>query len=203
MREELGFSQSGVSWVINACLIAYGGLLVFAGRPGDGIGHKNVLLTSVTIFTISSVRAGLSQNTATLIASRFEQGAGAALVTAVPFALIVMMFSEPAEQTKAIGFYSFTFASGAICLLAEGVLMQLTTWHWLFFINLPIGVVSVILGWKLLPRGRGLGLSAGLDMPGAALLVSSVSLLVYGIIFAEHNGWGDATWPIWLAPSSC
>ncbi len=190
MQEELGFSQGGVSWVINAYLIAYGGLLVFAGRLGDLIGHKNVLLAGVTLFTISSTTAGLSQNAAQLVASRFGQGAGAALVTSVTLALIVMMFQEPEQQTKAIGFYSFTFAGGgAIGLLAGGVLMQLLTWHWLFFINIPIGIVSIVLGMKLLPSGKGLGLSAGLDVPGAALLVSSVSLLVYGIVHAEHVGW--------------
>ena len=194
MQEELGFSQGGVSWVINAYLIAYGGLLVFAGRLGDLIGHKNVLITGITIFTVSSVIAGLSQNAITLVAARFGQGVGAALVTAVTLALIVTMFTEPAEQAKAIGFYSFTFAGGgAIGLLAGGVLMQLATWHWLFFINLPIGVISIILGIKLLPGGKGLGISAGLDVPGAGLLVSSVSLLVYSIIHAEHNGWAGMT----------
>ncbi|MEV6473315.1 MFS transporter [Streptomyces sp. NPDC051657] len=194
MREELGFSQGGVSWVINAYLIAYGGLLIFAGRLGDLIGHKNVLLLGVSLFTISSVVAGFSQNAPTLVAARFGQGAGAALVTAVTLAIIVMMFQEPGEQTRAIGFYSFTFAGGgALGLIAGGVLMELTTWHWLFFINLPIGVISVILGWKLLPGGKGLGLSAGLDVSGAALLVSSVSLLVYGIVNAEHNGWTGST----------
>lgn len=194
MREDLGFSQGGVAWVINAYLIAYGGLLLLAGRLGDLIGHKNVLLAGVTLFTVSSLTAGLSQNAATLVASRFGQGAGAALVTAVTLALIVLMFEEATEQSKAIGFYSFTFAGGgALGLLVGGVLMQLTSWHWLFFINVPIGIASVVLGWKLLPGGRGLGLSSGLDVPGAALLLASVSLLAYGIISAEHNGWGGTT----------
>ncbi len=194
MQEELGFTQGGVSWVINAYLIAYGGLLVFAGRLGDLIGHRKVLLSGVAVFTAASVAAGLSQNAVMLVIARFAQGAGAALITAVTLALIVMMFTEPAEQTRAIGFYSFTFAGGgALGLLVGGVLMQLASWQWLFFINLPIGLVSFMVGWRLLPRGRRLGLSAGLDILGAGLLVSSVSLLVYGIINAEHHGWGGTT----------
>ncbi|WP_218920535.1 MFS transporter [Lentzea guizhouensis] len=194
MRDELGFSQGGVSWVINAYLIAYGGLLVFAGRLGDLIGHKNVLLAGVTVFTVASAVAGLSQNSVTMVAARFGQGAGAALITAVTLALIVTMFTEPQEQTKAIGFYGFTFAGGgAFGLLVGGVLMQLTSWHWLFFINLPIGVISVIAGWKLLPGGKGLGIKQGLDVTGAALLVSSVSLLVYSVVNAEHSGWTAVT----------
>lgn len=194
MQEELGFSQGGVSWVINAYLIAYGGLLVFAGRLGDLIGHRKVLLSGVAVFTAASVAAGLSQNAVMLVISRFAQGAGAALITAVTLALIVMMFTEPTEQTRAIGFYSFTFAGGgALGLLVGGVLMQLASWQWLFFINLPIGLISFVVGWRLLPRGRRLGLSAGLDILGAGLLVSSVSLLVYGIINAEHHGWGGTT----------
>lgn len=194
MQEELGFTQAGVSWVINAYLIAYGGLLIFAGRLGDLIGHRRVLLIGVTIFTAASVAAGLSANAVMLVAARFGQGVGAALITAVTLALIVTMFTEPAEQTRAIGFYSFTFAGGgALGLLVGGVLMQLTSWQWLFFINVPIGLLSLLVGWRLLPRGRGPGLSAGLDLLGAGLLVSAVSLLVSGIINAEHHGWGGTT----------
>jgi len=194
MQEELGFSPGGVSWVINAYLIAYGGLLIFAGRLGDLIGHRRVLLAGVAIFTVTSVTAGLSQSAVMLVVSRFGQGAGAALITAVTLALIVTMFTEPAEQTQAIGFYSFVFAGGgALGLLLGGVLMQLTSWQWLFFINLPIGLVSFAVGWRILPRGRKLGLAAGLDVVGAVLLVSSVSLLVYGVIGAEHLGWGGTT----------
>ncbi|GAA2442818.1 MFS transporter [Agromyces soli] len=194
MQEELGFSPAGVSWVINAYLIAYGGLLVFAGRLGDLLGHRRVLLIGVAIFTAASVSAGLSPSAILLVVSRFGQGVGAALITAVTLALIVTMFSEPREQTRAIGFYSFTFAGGgALGLLLGGVLMQIASWQWLFFINVPIGLVSLIVGWRLLPRGRGLGLGRGLDVAGAALLVSAVSLLVYGVITAEHLGWGGAT----------
>lgn len=194
MQEELGFTQGGVSWVINAYLIAYGGLLIFAGRLGDLIGHRRVLLAGVAVFTATSMSAGLSQNAAVLVVSRFGQGAGAALITAVTLALIVTMFTEPKEQTRAIGFYSFVFAGGgALGLLLGGVLMQMASWQWLFFINLPIGLVSFFAGWSILPRGRRLGLSAGLDVAGAGLLVSSVSLLVYGVINAEHLGWGGTT----------
>jgi len=194
MQKELGFSQAGVSWVINAYLIAYGGLLVFAGRLGDLLGHRRVLLIGVSVFTVASVAAGLSPSAIILVASRFGQGVGAALITAVTLALIVTMFTEPREQARAIGFYSFTFAGGgALGLLLGGVLMQLASWQWLFFINLPIGLVSLVVGWRLLPRGRALGLGRGLDVVGAGLLVAAVSLLVYGVITAEHLGWGGTT----------
>jgi EmrB/QacA subfamily drug resistance transporter len=194
MQTDLGFSQGGVAWVINAYLIAYGGLLIFAGRLGDLIGHRRVLLAGVAIFTVTSVAAGLSQNAVMLVISRFGQGTGAALITAVTLALIVTMFTDPAEQTRAIGFYSFIFAGGgALGLLLGGVIMQFASWQWLFFINLPIGLASFVAGWMLLPRGRRLGLAAGLDIGGAGLLVSSVSLLVFGVINAEHAGWGGTT----------
>ncbi|MPS75792.1 MAG: MFS transporter [Microbacterium sp.] len=194
MQRELGFTQAGVSWVINAYLLAYGGLLIFAGRLGDLIGHRRVLLIGVSVFTVASVSAGLSSNATMLVISRFAQGGGAAMITAVTLALIVTMFTDQREQTRAIGFYSFTFAGGgALGLLVGGVLMQLTSWQWLFFINLPIGLLSLVVGWRLLPRGRGPGLTAGLDILGAGLLVSAVSLLVYGVITAEHLGWGGQT----------
>lgn len=194
MQRELGFTQAGVSWVINAYLLAYGGLLIFAGRLGDLIGHRRVLLIGVSVFTVASVSAGLSSNATMLVISRFAQGGGAAMITAVTLALIVTMFTDQREQTRAIGFYSFTFAGGgALGLLVGGVLMQLTSWQWLFFINLPIGLLSLVVGWRLLPRGRGPGLTAGLDILGAGLLVSAVSLSVYGVITAEHLGWGGQT----------
>lgn len=144
MQRELGFTQAGVSWVINAYLLAYGGLLIFAGRLGDLIGHRRVLLIGVSVFTVASVSAGLSSNATMLVISRFAQGSGAAMITAVTLALIVTMFTDQREQARAIGFYSFTFAGGgALGLLVGGVLMQLTSWQWLFFINLPIGLLLI------------------------------------------------------------
>ena len=193
IQEDLGFSQSSLAWVVNAYLIAFGGLLLLAGRLGDLIGRKRVFLTGLTLFTVASLLCGLSSSQEVLIGARFAQGVGGALTSAVILGMIVTMFPKPAEQAKAIGIYSFVASAGAsIGLLLGGVLTQAISWHWIFFINLPIGVAAGVVAWRLLRDDPGIGLAEGADVPGAALVVSALMLGVYTIVQAAEVGWGAA-----------
>jgi EmrB/QacA subfamily drug resistance transporter len=193
IQSDLGFSQSSLAWVVNAYLIAFGGLLLLAGRLGDLLGRRGVFLTGLTVFTIASLACGIADSQAVLIGARFIQGVGGALTSAVILGMIVTMFPQPREQAKAIGVYSFVAsAGGSIGLLAGGVLTEAINWHWIFFVNLPIAVLTGIFAVRLLGRDKGLGLSRGADVPGALLIVSSLMLGVYTIVEAANYGWGSA-----------
>src|SRR5436189_5288044 len=151
IQRDLQFTQAGLAWVMNAYRIAFGGLLLLAGRLGDLIGQRRVFLVGLTIFTLASVACAGAQTQFMLIAARFVQGVGGALTSAVVLGMIVTMFPEPKEQAKAIGVYGFVAsAGGSIGLLAGGVLTQAVNWHWIFFINVPIGVVTAVLAGRLL-----------------------------------------------------
>ena len=192
IQTDLHFSQSNLAWVVNAYLIAFGGLLLLVGRLGDLIGRKRIFLAGLTVFTVASLVCGVSQSQELLVAARFVQGAGGAMTSAVILGMIVTMFPRPAEQAKAIGVYSFVAAAGgAIGLLAGGVLTQALNWHWIFFVNLPIGVATGYYAVRLIADERGIGLDHGADVPGAVLLVSSLMLGVYTIVEASGYGWGS------------
>jgi EmrB/QacA subfamily drug resistance transporter len=193
IQEDLGFSQSSLAWVVNAYLISFGGLLLLSGRLGDLLGRRNVFLTGLTLFTLASMLCGLSQSQGVLVAARFVQGIGGALASAVILGMIVTMFPEPREQAKAIGVYSFVASAGAsIGLLLGGVLTQGISWHWIFFVNVPIGIGTGVLAWRLVEQDEGIGLARGADVLGALLVTSSLMLGVYTIVKAADYGWGDA-----------
>jgi EmrB/QacA subfamily drug resistance transporter len=195
IQTDLGFSQSGLAWVVNAYLIAFGGLLLLAGRLGDLVGHKRIFLGGLAIFTFASLACGFSESQGVLVVARFVQGAGGAMTSAVVLGMIVRMFPEPREQAKAIGVYGFVAsAGGSVGLLAGGVLTQSINWHWIFFINVPIGALTALAAVRLLADEPGIGLSKGADLPGATLIVASLMLGVYTIVSpAAHDGWGSAT----------
>ena len=193
IQTDLHFSQSSLAWVINAYLIAFGGLLLLVGRLGDLIGRRRIFLTGLIVFTSASLVCGLADSQSMLIGARFIQGVGGAMTSAVILGMIVTMFQKPSEQAKAIGVYSFVAAAGgAIGLLAGGVLTQAINWHWIFFVNLPIGVATGVLATRMLPNDIGIGLDKGADAPGAVLLVGSLMLAVYTIVEASKFGWGSA-----------
>ena len=193
IQNDLHFSQSNLAWVVNAYLIAFGGLLLLVGRLGDLIGRRRIFLAGLTVFTSASFVCGLADSQALLIAARFVQGIGGAMTAAVILGMIVTMFPKPSEQAKAIGVYSFVAAAGgAIGLLAGGVLTQAINWHWIFFVNLPIGIATGFFATRLLPSDEGIGLQAGADAPGAALLVSALMLAVYTIVEASQYAWLSA-----------
>jgi len=193
IQSDLRFSQANLAWVVNAYLIAFGGLLLLVGRLGDLIGRRRIFLSGLVLFTSASLVCGLADSQGLLIGARFVQGIGGAMTAAVILGMIVTMFPKPSEQAKAISIYSFVAAAGgAVGLLAGGVLTQAINWHWIFFVNLPIGIATGVFATRLLPNDRGIGLSHGADLPGAVLLVSSLMLAVYTIVEAGHFGWGSA-----------
>jgi MFS family permease len=151
IQSELGFSQSALAWVVNAYLIAFGGLLLLAGRLGDLISRRGVFLAGLAVFTVASLVCGTASSQAVLVGARFVQGAGGAMTSAVILGMIVTMFPEPREQAKAIGVYSFVAsAGGSIGLLAGGVLTQSLDWHWIFFVNVPIGIATAAFALRVL-----------------------------------------------------
>jgi len=191
IQSDLGFSQSSLAWVVNAYLIAFGGLLLLAGRLGDLISRRGVFLTGLAVFTTASLAAGLAQNQEMLVAARFIQGIGGAMTSAVILGMIVTLFPDPREQAKAIGMYAFVAsAGGSVGLLAGGVLTQAISWHWIFFINLPIGVATALFAVRYLDKDKGSGFGQGTDTLGAALVTSALMLGVYTIVQpAAEDGW--------------
>jgi EmrB/QacA subfamily drug resistance transporter len=190
IQQDLEFSPGNLSWVVNAYLIAFGGLLLLAGRLGDLIGQRKVFLVGLTIFTVASVACAAAQSQFMLIAARFIQGVGGALTSAVILGMIVTMFPEPKEQAKAIGVYGFVAsAGGSIGLLAGGVLTDAINWHWIFLINLPVGVITAVLAIRLIEARPGLGRKEGADTPGAVLLTAGLMLGVFTISQVEKWGW--------------
>lgn len=193
IQDDLGFSQSSLAWVVNAYLIAFGGLLLLAGRLGDLLGQRRVFLVGIAVFTIASVLCATAQTQGMLIAARFVQGVGGALSSAVVLGMIVTMFPEPREQAKAIGVYGFVAsAGGSIGLLAGGVLTEAINWHWIFFINVPVGIATAYYARKLVAPHEGLGFGAGADLPGAVVLTAGLMLGVYTILEVGEQGWGSA-----------
>jgi EmrB/QacA subfamily drug resistance transporter len=195
IQDDLGFTQSGLAWVVNAYLIAFGGLLLLAGRLGDLISRRGVFLTGLVVFTTASLLCGLAQSEAMLVIARFVQGVGGAMTSAVILGMIVTMFPEPREQAKAIGVFSFVAAAGgSVGLLAGGVLTQALSWHWIFFINIPIGVATGVMALRVLEADRGIGINRRTDFAGAALVTAALMTGVYTIVKpAAEQGWGNAT----------
>jgi EmrB/QacA subfamily drug resistance transporter len=193
IQDDLDFSQASLAWVVNAYLIAFGGLLLLAGRLGDLIGRKRIFMIGLAVFTVASALCGLSQSQGMLIAARFVQGAGGAMTSAVILGIIVTMFPEPAERAKALGIYTFVAAGGgSIGLLAGGVLTETINWHWIFYVNIPIGIATAILIAQLLETDEGIGFGRGADLLGAVLIVSALMIGIYAILEAGDHGWASA-----------
>lgn len=192
IQEDLGFSQSGLAWVVNAYLISFGGLLLLAGRLGDLVSRRGMFLAGLGVFTVASLLCGVAQSQGLLVGARFLQGVGGAMTSAVVLGMIVTMFPERREQAKAIGVFSFVAsAGGSVGLLAGGVLTQAMDWHWIFFINVPVGIATAVFALRLLENDRGVGLGKGTDFLGAALITGSLMLGVYTMVEpAAEFGWG-------------
>ncbi|MEU9061142.1 MFS transporter [Streptomyces sp. NPDC048430] len=193
IQRDLGFTSAGLSWVVNAYLIAFGSLLLLAGRIGDLIGRTRVFLAGTAVFTVASLLAGAATTPAMLIAARFLQGVGSAMASAVGLGILITLFGEPRERARAIAVFSFTGAAGAsIGQVLGGILTDALSWHWIFFINLPIGVAALLVARRVLPADRGPGLAAGADVIGAALVTAGLMLGIYTVVKAEEYGWISA-----------
>ena len=193
MQRDLGFSQANLAWVIDAYLIAFGSFLLLGGRLGDLFGRKRMFLGGLVLFTLASAACGLSDSQVLLIVARFIQGLGGAVASAAVLALLVTEFPKPAERAIAMSVYTFIVSSGgSIGLLAGGVLTQSLSWHWIFFINLPIGIVTFALGRALISETERTGRGQGIDVLGAVLVTVSLMLGVYAIVKVTEYGWVSA-----------
>ncbi|MFD5432775.1 DHA2 family efflux MFS transporter permease subunit [Kitasatospora sp. NPDC127067] len=193
IQGDLHFSPAGLTWTVNAYLIAFGGLLLLAGRLGDLIGRRRMFVAGLTLFTAASLLCAVATGQQALIAARFLQGVGGAMASAVSLGMIVTLFPEPAERGRAIGAFSFVGAAGAsIGQVLGGVLTQALNWHWIFLINLPLGLAAVLLSLRLLESDRGPGLRAGADVLGAVLITAALMLGIYTIVGTGQHGWTSA-----------
>jgi len=193
IQHDLHFTQANLTWVVNGYLIAYGSLLLLAGRAGDLIGRKRVFLAGVVVFTVASGLDGLAVDSTTLIAARLLQGVGGAMSAGVILALIVTGFPKPQERAQAMSIFMFVIAGGgSLGLLAGGTLTQLINWHWIFFINVPIGAGTMLLGSWLIEENDSLGLRRGVDVVGSILVSAAMVTGIYAIVTAAEMGWMSA-----------
>ena len=190
IQKDLGFGQADLTWVVNAYAISYGGFVLLAGRLGDLWGRKRVFLAGVLLFTLASVVCGLSPAPGALVAARFAQGLGSALSAGVIIAIIVTGFPAAQERAQAMSVFSFTIAGGgSLGLLAGGFLTQAISWHWIFFVNLPIGLATLLAGAAWIEDDAGAGFDQGVDVGGSLLVTSALVLGVYAIVTAAGFGW--------------
>jgi EmrB/QacA subfamily drug resistance transporter len=192
VQRDLRFSQADLTWVVNAYLISYGSFLLLAGRLGDLVGRKRVFLSGLTLFTLASVACGVADSQLLLIAARFIQGVGGAVATSVIIALIVTDFPRPDERVKAMSAYMFVVTSGgSLGLLAGGVIVQSVDWHWIFFVNVPIGAAVLALGARLLQERAVSERSGAIDVLGSVLVTTATMVAVYAIVTSAQHGWGS------------
>jgi EmrB/QacA subfamily drug resistance transporter len=193
IREDLAFTETSLVWVVNAYMLTFGGFLLLGGRLGDLYGPRRLFLIGLSLFTLASVACGLSNSQALLVAARAVQGLGGAVVTAVALSLIMGLFTEPADRAKAMGIYGFVCAGGgSIGVLLGGLLTSAFSWHWIFLVNVPIGVAVYALSMILLPDGRSQADAGRLDVAGAVTVTTSLMLAVYAVVNGNETGWTSA-----------
>jgi len=193
IQADLGFSQANLTWVVNAFLVTFGSLLLLAGRLGDLVGRRRVFLGGLVIFTAASLLCGIAPTQEALIGARLLQGVGAAAQASVILAIIVTEFPEVADRARAMSAYVFvSVAGGSLGLLAGGLLTEVLSWHWVFFVNLPIGAATFVLGRAIIRSDPGLGLEHGVDWLGSALVTASLLSAIYAIVEATSHGWTSA-----------
>src|SRR5438270_4570829 len=182
IRQDLGFSETSLAWVVNAYLLTFGGFLLLGGRLGDLFGHRRLFLLGISVFTVASLACGLSTTQGMLVAARAVQGFGGAVASAVSLSLMMTLFTEPAERAKAMGFFGFVASGGgSVGVVLGGVLTDRLDWHWIFLVNLPIGVLVYALSLRLLPHAPSSHARGRLDVAGAVTVTAALMLAVYAI----------------------
>jgi EmrB/QacA subfamily drug resistance transporter len=193
IREDLGFSETSLAWVVNGYLLTYGGFLLLGGRLGDLFGHRRLFILGISVFTLASLACGLATSQWFLVAARSVQGLGGAVASAVSLSLMLGLFSEPAERAKAMGIFGFVASGGgSIGVLLGGILTDTLSWHWIFLVNFPIGVLVVLLTLRLVPAAPPTAAGGRLDVAGAVTVTASLILAVYAIVNGNEKGWGSA-----------
>jgi EmrB/QacA subfamily drug resistance transporter len=193
IRADLGFSETSLAWVVNAYLLTFGGFLLLGGRLGDLFGQRRLFLFGISLFTLASLVCGVSTTQGMLIAARAVQGLGGAVASAVSLSLMMTLFTEPAERAKAMGVFGFVAAGGgSIGVLLGGILTDSINWHWIFLVNLPIGVAVILLSLRLLPAAAGSATTRRLDVAGAVTVTVALMLAVYAIVNGNQAGWTSA-----------
>ena len=193
IREDLGFSETSLAWVVNAYLLTFGGFLLLGGRLGDLFGHRRLFLIGIALFTLASLACGLAGSQEFLVGARAVQGLGAAVVSAVALSLMMTLFTEPAERAKAMGIFGFVASGGgSIGVLLGGILTDVLDWHWIFLVNVPVGVLVLALTLKLVPASRGAVAPGRLDVAGAVTVTAALMLAVYAIVNGNQEGWASA-----------
>jgi EmrB/QacA subfamily drug resistance transporter len=192
IRDDLGFSQTSLAWVVNSYLLTFGGFLLLGGRLGDLFGHRRLFLMGISLFTVASLACGLANSQELLVAARAVQGIGGAVVSAVAFSLLMTIFTEPADRAKAMGVFGFVLSGGGVVgVLAGGVLTDILNWHWIFLVNIPVGVLVYALSVRLLPGTSGHA-QGRVDVAGAIAVTASLMIAVYAIINGNEQGWTSA-----------
>ena len=193
IREDLGFTETSLAWVVNAYLLTFGGFLLLGGRLGDLFGHRRLFALGIGLFTLASLACGLSTSQGVLIGARAVQGLGAAVVSAVALSLMMTLFLEPAERAKAMGIFGFVASGGgSIGVLLGGIITDVLSWHWIFLVNVPVGVLVLVLTLKLVPTTPGMAGTGRLDVGGAVTVTAALMLAVYAIVNGNQNGWTSA-----------
>ena len=193
IREDLGFSETSLAWVVNAYLLTYGGLLLLGGRLGDLFGQRKLFLYGITLFTVASLVCGVATTQGFLVAARAVQGIGGAIASAVSLSLIMTLFTEAGERAKAMGVFGFVASGGGtIGVILGGVLTDSLDWHWIFLVNVPIGALVSALCLRLLPAAPGSAASGRLDVAGAVTVTASLMVAVYAIVNGNQEGWTSA-----------
>ena len=193
IREDLGFSEESLAWVVNAYLITFGGFLLLGGRLGDLFGHRRLFVLGIALFTLASLACGFATSQEMLVAARAVQGVGAAVVSAVALSLTMTLFTEPAERAKAMGIFGFVASGGgSLGVLLGGVITDALNWHWIFLVNVPVGIAVVVLSLMLIPAERVATAAQKLDVAGAVTVTASLMLAVYAIVNGNEVGWVTA-----------
>src|SRR5690349_21422201 len=191
IRSDLGFSETSLAWVVNAYLLTFGGFLLLGGRLGDLFGHRRLFLAGIGLFTLASLCCGLAGSQGFLVGARAVQGIGGAIASAVSLSLTMNLFTQPAERAKAMGIFGFVASGGgSIGVLLGGILTDSLDWHWIFLVNIPIGIAVVVLSLRLLPEGQ--TVATRLDVAGAVTVTGSLMLAVYAIVNGNQAGWTSA-----------
>jgi EmrB/QacA subfamily drug resistance transporter len=190
IRADLGFSETSLAWVVNAYLITFGGFLLLGGRLGDLFGHRRLFTFGIALFTAASAVCGLASSEAMLVAARAVQGVGGAVVSAVALSLMMTLFTEPAERARAMGIFGFVASGGgSLGVLLGGVLTDALDWHWIFLVNVPVGVLVVVLTLIVISGSRVETSSQRLDLAGAVTVTASLMIAVYAIVNGNEVGW--------------